>query len=109
MVIVNTVVYVQSKLHRRSTDVPFALATFGCGSMLVALLPPRLFDKRPDRPAMLVGAPRPPEQVAGIQVNACQEPAVPQLRRARAVTANPGVARPQLAQRWTLVGDHASF
>lgn len=29
MVIVNTVVYVQSKLQRPSTDVPFALAAFG--------------------------------------------------------------------------------
>jgi len=56
MVIVNTVVYVQSKLQRPSTDVPFALAAFGCGSMLVALLLPRLLDKRPDRPAMLTGA-----------------------------------------------------
>nr|QFE31779.1 putative NreB protein [uncultured bacterium] len=56
MVIVNTVVYVQSKLHRPSSDVPFALAAFGCGSMLVALLLPRLLDKRPDRPAMLAGA-----------------------------------------------------
>lgn len=56
MVIVNTVVYVQSKLHRPSSDVPFALAAFGCGSMLAALLLPRLLDKRPDRPAMLAGA-----------------------------------------------------
>lgn len=56
MVIVNTVVYVQSKLHRPSTDVPIALAAFGCGSMLVALLLPRFLEKRPDRPAMLTGA-----------------------------------------------------
>nr|WP_315595050.1 MFS transporter [uncultured Cupriavidus sp.] len=56
MVIVNTVVYVQSKLQRPSSDVPFALAAFGCGSMLVALLLPRLLDKRPDRPPMLAGA-----------------------------------------------------
>ncbi|MCY1335077.1 H+ Antiporter protein [compost metagenome] len=56
MVIVNTVVYVQSKMQRPSTDVPFALAAFGCGSMLVALLLPKYLDKRPDRPAMLAGA-----------------------------------------------------
>jgi peptidoglycan/LPS O-acetylase OafA/YrhL len=37
MVIVNTVVYVQSKASSvPSTDVPFALAAFGGGSMLMA-------------------------------------------------------------------------
>ena len=56
MVIVNTVVYVQSKLGRPSADVPFALAAFGLGSMLMALLLPKVLDKRPDRPAMLIGA-----------------------------------------------------
>lgn len=56
MVIVNTVVYVQSKLQRPSSDVPIALAAFGCGSMLVALLLPKLLEKKPDRPAMLLGA-----------------------------------------------------
>ncbi len=56
MVIVNTVVYVQSKLGRSSSDVPFGLAAFGFGSMLMALLLPKVLDKRPDRPAMLLGA-----------------------------------------------------
>nr|WP_315593769.1 MFS transporter [uncultured Cupriavidus sp.] len=56
MVIVNTVVYVQSKLQRPASDVPFGLAAFGFGSMLVALLLPRLLNDRPDRPAMLTGA-----------------------------------------------------
>ena len=56
MVIVNTVVYVQSKLQRPSTDVPFALAAFGGGSMLMALWLPKILEKRPDRPAMLFGA-----------------------------------------------------
>ena len=56
MVIVNTVVYVQSKLGRPSSDVPFALAAFGFGSMLMALLLPKVLDKQPDRPAMLIGA-----------------------------------------------------
>jgi MFS family permease len=56
MVIVNTVVYVQSKLGRPSADVPLALAAFGLGSMLMALLLPKLLDKRADRPAMLIGA-----------------------------------------------------
>lgn len=56
MVIVNTVVYVQSKLGRPSTDVPLALAAFGLGSMMVALLLPRLLDQRTDRGPMLLGA-----------------------------------------------------
>ncbi len=56
MVIVNTVVYVQSRLGRPSSDVPFGLAAFGCGSMLMALLLPKILDQRPDRPAMLLGA-----------------------------------------------------
>ncbi|TSP14639.1 MULTISPECIES: MFS transporter [Cupriavidus] len=56
MVIVNTVVYVQSKLQRPASDVPFGLAAFGCGSMLVALILPRFLNERPDRPPMLTGA-----------------------------------------------------
>ncbi|WP_137909979.1 MULTISPECIES: MFS transporter [unclassified Burkholderia] len=56
MVIVNSVVYVEGKLGRPSSDVPFALAAFGFGSMLMALILPKLLDQRPDRPAMLLGA-----------------------------------------------------
>jgi H+ antiporter protein len=56
MVIVNTVVYIQNKLGRPATDVPLALAAFGTGSMLIALLLPRLLETRPDRPVMLTGA-----------------------------------------------------
>ncbi|CAB3786229.1 hypothetical protein LMG28614_02259 [Paraburkholderia ultramafica] len=56
MVIVNTVVYVESKLGRSSSDVSLGLAAFGCGSMLMALILPKLLDRRPDRPAMLLGA-----------------------------------------------------
>jgi predicted MFS family arabinose efflux permease len=56
MVIVNTVVYVQSGLQRPASDVPIALGAFGFGSMLLALLLPRILDNQPDRPAMLIGA-----------------------------------------------------
>jgi len=56
MVIVNTVVYIQSKLGRSSTDVPLGLAAFGTGSMVMALLLPKLLENRPDRPAMMTGA-----------------------------------------------------
>lgn len=56
MVIVNTVVYVQSKLGRPASDVPFGLAAFGLGSMLMALTLPKLLENRADRPVMLLGA-----------------------------------------------------
>ena len=56
MVIVNTVVLVQADfgLSQRSTAI--ALAFFGVGSMVSALVLPRLLDKMRDRMPMLVGA-----------------------------------------------------
>lgn len=56
MVIVNTVVYVQSLLGRPEADVALALAMFGGGSMLAALLLPRVLDRLPDRTVMVSGA-----------------------------------------------------
>jgi MFS family permease len=56
MVIVNTVVLVQGDLGRPQTDVALLLAAYGAGSMLVALVLPKLLDRRPDRPFMLAGA-----------------------------------------------------
>lgn len=53
MVIVNTVVFVRDQLHRGPNDVAMALAAFGGGSMLAALLLPRVLDKRGDREVML--------------------------------------------------------
>lgn len=55
MVIVNTVVYVRDRLGGTETDTALAFAASGAGSMVVALLLPRLLDKRPDRPFMLAG------------------------------------------------------
>lgn len=55
MVIVNTVVYVRSQLGGDGTDVAQAMAAFGAGSMLAALMLPRLLDRIADRPAMLGG------------------------------------------------------
>jgi H+ antiporter protein len=56
MVIVNTVVLVQSEfgLSQRATAV--TLAAFGSGSMVAALFLPRLLDNIKDRTAMLIGA-----------------------------------------------------
>ncbi|MFV2090431.1 MAG: MFS transporter, partial [Pseudomonadales bacterium] len=55
MVIVNTVVYVRDYLGGSETDTALALAAFGGGSMVVALLLPRLLEKHSDRAFMLLG------------------------------------------------------
>jgi len=52
-VIVNTVVIVLSDYSRTQTDVAYALMAFGGGSMLTALLLPRLLDFISDRTLML--------------------------------------------------------
>jgi H+ antiporter protein len=56
MVIVNTVVLVQAQFGLNQRATALALAAFGGGSMLAALLLPRLLDSIPDRRAMLTGA-----------------------------------------------------
>lgn len=55
MVIVNTVVLVKARLGLGETEVALALAAFGGGSIVAALILPRLLDRLPDRPAMLAG------------------------------------------------------
>jgi MFS family permease len=56
MVIVNTVVLVQSGFGLTQTATAIALACFGAGSMLVALALPQLLDRVAERRAMLAGA-----------------------------------------------------
>lgn len=56
MVIVNTVVFVQARFGLGQQEVAWAMAAFGGGSMIAALLLPRLLDRVPDRPVMLAGA-----------------------------------------------------
>lgn len=56
MVIVNTVVLVQAQFSLPQTSTATALMAFGGGSMLVALILPRLLDKLVDRNVMLFGA-----------------------------------------------------
>ncbi len=56
MVIVNTVVIVRSILHKAESDVGLAMAAFGAGSMVAALVLPRLLDRLKDRSVMLAGA-----------------------------------------------------
>lgn len=55
MVIVNTVVLVQGNLGRSQVDFAIVLACYGFGSMLVALVLPRVLDRYPDRRVMLIG------------------------------------------------------
>jgi len=56
MVIVNTVVIVKALFHRDQSDVAVALAFYGGGSMLAALILPRLLDRRAERRLMLSAA-----------------------------------------------------
>ncbi|WP_327266563.1 MFS transporter [Streptomyces sp. NBC_01232] len=56
VVTVNTVVYVRDHLGRTTGDVALALGAYGAGSMLVALLLPRVLARVEDRTVMLRGA-----------------------------------------------------
>ena len=56
LVIVNSVVYVQAVFGLGQNETALALAAFGGGSMLVALILPRLLDSVSDRAAILAGA-----------------------------------------------------
>ena len=67
MVIVNTVVLVQAEFGLGQRATALALAAFGGGSMIAALLLPRLLDDVPDRTAMLAGS---AVLVAGLVVGA---------------------------------------
>ena len=56
MVIVNTVVLVRAEMGLPESSVALALAAFGGGSMLTALVLPRLLERYSDRAVMLPGA-----------------------------------------------------
>jgi MFS family permease len=56
MVIVNTVVIVKELFRRDQSDVALALAFYGGGSMLAALVLPKLLEKASDRRVMLGAA-----------------------------------------------------
>ena len=55
MVIVNTVVYVRDRLGGTEGDTAIAFAAAGAGSMIAALVLPRLLDRSSDRPFMITG------------------------------------------------------
>lgn len=56
MVIVNTVVIVRHLLHLPQAQLGVALAIYGGGSMLTALLLPRVLERLSDRSVMIAGA-----------------------------------------------------
>lgn len=53
LVIVNTVVFVRDHYGRGDADVAIAFAAFGAGSMLNALILPRVLERVPDRTVMM--------------------------------------------------------
>ncbi|MFE9503382.1 MFS transporter [Streptomyces anthocyanicus] len=55
MVTVNSVVYVRDLLGRSAADLSLALGAYGGGSMIAALLLPRILDRVSDRTVMLRG------------------------------------------------------
>jgi len=56
MVLVNTVVFVREEFAMAEGDVALAMAVYGCGAMLAALLIPTLLNVTRDRPILLSGA-----------------------------------------------------
>ena len=56
LVLVNSVLYVREVLHRPETDLALALASFGIGSMTVAILAPRALQRFGDAAVMFTGA-----------------------------------------------------
>jgi len=55
MVIVNTVVYVRSHLGLGESETAVVMMASGAGSMIVALVLPKLLKTLPDRPLMILG------------------------------------------------------
>ncbi|MFJ4264573.1 MFS transporter [Paenarthrobacter nicotinovorans] len=68
LVLVNSVVYVRTTLHRPDTDLALALACFGVGSMIVALSAPRVLARVGGRAVMLTGAGLIPVVLSGVTV-----------------------------------------
>ncbi|MFD7258165.1 MFS transporter [Streptomyces sp. NPDC059874] len=66
IVFVNTVVLVQGHLGRPASAVSLALGSYGAGSMLTALLLPRLLRRFTDRAVMLAAAFALPAVLAGV-------------------------------------------
>lgn len=74
MVIVNTVVLVRAGMALPESSVALALAAFGGGSMLSAMLLPRLLERVSDRTVMLAGAGLGIAALAGLSLAAFAQP-----------------------------------
>ncbi|WP_078113979.1 MFS transporter [Gordonia sp. IITR100] len=75
VVVVNTVVYVRGMLGGSEAGVAIALATYGAGSMIVALAMPRLLTIGTDRRVMISGAAVVPIGIALLCVLIATDPA----------------------------------
>ncbi|MEE3849910.1 MFS transporter [Gordonia sp. LSe1-13] len=77
VVVVNTVVYIRDMHGGSDTGVAIALATYGAGSMLVALATPRLLAIFTDRQVMLAGAAIAPAGITQLCVLIASGPSPP--------------------------------
>ncbi|MEU4341008.1 MFS transporter [Nocardia sp. NPDC023852] len=96
LVLVNTVVYVRDMLGGSNTSVAIALGCYGAGSMLVALLVPRLLSTVADRRLMMTGATTIPLGLAAVTV-------------VLAVSPSPRVGWVMLGLLWVALGAGTSM
>ena len=88
MVLVNSVVLVRSRLGLGESALAWTMFAFGAGSMIGALLLPRLLDRVTDRPVMMTGAWMMVAGLAGLAM----------------VIATGGLSWPLLLAVWGLIG-----
>ena len=88
MVLVNSVVLVRGTLALSDSALAWTMFAFGAGSILVALLLPKLLDRAPDRPVMIAGAALMVATLLGLAVE----------------VATFGLVWPVLLGAWLLVG-----
>ena len=88
MVLVNSVVLVRGTLGLSDSALAWTMFAFGVGSMIAAILLPKLLDRVPDRPVMVAGAALMVITLLGLGVE----------------VASLGLAWPVLLGAWFLVG-----
>lgn len=92
IVVVNTVNYVRDVLGGTQSDVGWMLAASGSGTLLAALVLPRILDRTGERIVMLTGATVLVVAVAAALVTATASLAIPQLTAVIWVTIGGGMA-----------------
>ncbi len=88
MVLVNSVVLVRGTLGLSDSALAWTMFAFGAGSMIAAILLPKLLDRAPDRPVMVAGAALMVATLLGLAVE----------------VATLGLVWPVLLGAWLLVG-----